>query len=101
MQNRLRSTKTNAYEVSRLYTTGRCTEVPVDPERTIFRLGSVTKVLTGVAVTQLVDRGLLDLDADVNDYLTELEVPWTLDEARAIRYLFVNQTVYEKLLADG
>jgi len=42
-------------------------EVPVDPERTIFRIGSITKVLTAVAVMQLVDRGQVDLDADVND----------------------------------
>jgi CubicO group peptidase (beta-lactamase class C family) len=38
-------------------------EDPVDASRTIFRIGSITKVLTGIAVMQLVDRGLVDLDA--------------------------------------
>jgi CubicO group peptidase (beta-lactamase class C family) len=42
--------------------------VAVD-ERTLFILGSVSKTFTGVVVLQLVDDGLLDLDAPVDDYL--------------------------------
>ncbi len=42
---------------------------PVDPERTLFRPGSVSKLVTWTAVMQLVERGKLDLDADVNTYL--------------------------------
>ena len=36
---------------------------------TIFRLASLTKVITGTAVMQLYERGLIDLQGDVNDYL--------------------------------
>jgi CubicO group peptidase (beta-lactamase class C family) len=36
---------------------------------TVFMLASVSKTVTGVAVMQLVEDGLIDLDADVNDYL--------------------------------
>ncbi|MGI5119124.1 serine hydrolase domain-containing protein [Marinactinospora thermotolerans] len=50
---------------------------PVDPERTAFPLDSVVKSVTATAVMQLVERGRLDLDADVNDVLTELHVPDT------------------------
>jgi CubicO group peptidase (beta-lactamase class C family) len=42
---------------------------PVSAERTVFRIGSVSKALTAMAVVQLADRGLIDLDADVSDYL--------------------------------
>lgn len=42
---------------------------PVDPERTLFRPGSVAKLFTWTAVMQLVEQGKLDLDADVNSYL--------------------------------
>ena len=42
---------------------------PVDPERTLFRPGSVSKLFTWTAVMQLVEQGKLDLDADVNRYL--------------------------------
>jgi CubicO group peptidase (beta-lactamase class C family) len=42
---------------------------PVDPELTLFRPGSVSKLFTWTAVMQLVEQGKLDLDADVNKYL--------------------------------
>ena len=42
---------------------------PVDPDRTLFRPGSVSKLVTWTAAMQLVEQGKLDLDADVNRYL--------------------------------
>jgi CubicO group peptidase (beta-lactamase class C family) len=41
----------------------------VDAERTMFRVGSVSKLFTWTAVMQLVEQGKLDLKADVNKYL--------------------------------
>jgi CubicO group peptidase (beta-lactamase class C family) len=41
---------------------------PVD-ERTVFRIGSMTKIITAVAVMQLWEQGLVDLDAPASDYL--------------------------------
>jgi CubicO group peptidase (beta-lactamase class C family) len=38
-------------------------------EDTIFRIASVTKTFTAIAVMQLWERGLIDLDAPANDYL--------------------------------
>jgi CubicO group peptidase (beta-lactamase class C family) len=42
---------------------------PVDPERTMFRAGSVAKLVVHTAVMQLVEQGKLDLDADIQQYL--------------------------------
>ncbi|HEY3948914.1 serine hydrolase domain-containing protein [Phenylobacterium sp.] len=42
---------------------------PVDPARTLFRPGSVSKTLTWTAVMQQVQAGKIDLDADINTYL--------------------------------
>jgi CubicO group peptidase (beta-lactamase class C family) len=42
---------------------------PVDPERTLFRPGSISKLFTWTAVMQQVEQGKLDLDADINQYL--------------------------------
>ncbi len=42
---------------------------PVDPAKTLFRPGSVSKLVTWTAVMQLVGAGKLDLDRDVNTYL--------------------------------
>ena len=38
-------------------------------EDTVFRIGSITKTFTAVAVMQLWEQGLIDLDAAANDYL--------------------------------
>lgn len=42
---------------------------PVDPQRTLFRPGSVSKLITWVALMQQVERGKVDLDADANQYI--------------------------------
>src|SRR5581483_1370830 len=44
-------------------------KTPVDPARTLFRPGSVSKLFTWTAVMQLKEQGRLDLDADINRYL--------------------------------
>ena len=38
-------------------------------EDTVFRIGSITKLFTAIAVMQLEEEGLVDLDAPVNEYL--------------------------------
>ncbi|MFQ5594401.1 MAG: serine hydrolase domain-containing protein, partial [Anaerolineae bacterium] len=45
---------------------------------TLFRIGSTTKMMTAAAVMQQVDRGAVDLQAPVTDYVPEFDVsgPW-------------------------
>jgi len=50
------------------------TRTPVDPKLTLFRPGSVSKLVTWTAVMQLVEQGKLDLDADINRYL-DFKIP--------------------------
>jgi len=59
--------------------------MPIDPATTIFEYGSVSKMNVWIAVMQLVEQGLLDLDNYVNHYLPEdlvqqlaFEMPFTL-----------------------
>ena len=47
---------------------------PVDPNLTLFRPGSVSKLFTWTAVMQLVQAGKLNLDTDVNTYL-DFKIP--------------------------
>jgi len=49
-------------------------EAPVTPE-TIFQAASISKPVTAMVALRLVDKGLLDLDADVNDVLRSWKVP--------------------------
>jgi CubicO group peptidase (beta-lactamase class C family) len=51
--------------------------IPVDPARTLFRVGSVSKLFTWMAIMQLAERGLVDLETDVNEYL-DFEIPTRL-----------------------
>jgi|GEM_PF-993341 len=50
-------------------------KTPVIPDRTIFRIGSITKVFTAMAVMQLADQGKINLNDDVNKYLKGVQVP--------------------------
>jgi CubicO group peptidase (beta-lactamase class C family) len=47
---------------------------PVDPDATLIRPGSVSKLFTWTAVMQQVQAGKLDLDKDVNTYL-DFKIP--------------------------
>jgi CubicO group peptidase (beta-lactamase class C family) len=48
--------------------------VPVDPRRTLFHPGSVSKLFTWVALMQQVEQGRVELDADVNRYI-DFKIP--------------------------
>lgn len=50
------------------------TGAPVDPKKTLFRPGSVSKLFTWTAVMQQVEAGKIDLDADVNKYI-DFKIP--------------------------
>jgi CubicO group peptidase (beta-lactamase class C family) len=45
------------------------TSEPVDPAQTVWPVASITKTVTALAVLQLAERGMVDLDADINLYL--------------------------------
>ena len=49
--------------------------VPVQARLTTFRVGSITKVLTWIAILQQVEAGKLDLDADIQTYLDDIQLP--------------------------
>ena len=48
----------------------------VDPNESLFRIGSISKTFTWIALMQLAERGRLKLDDPINDHLPdELDVP--------------------------
>ncbi len=65
-------------------------QVPVDPEQTLFRPGSTSKLFTWTAVMQLVEQNKLDLDADVNSYLTQFQIPATFPQPVTLRNLLTH-----------
>ena len=72
--------------------------VKVDPGRTLFRIGSTSKLFTWIAVLQQVEAGRLDLDRDVNDYLVSFQVPDTYEEPVTLRSLLSHTPGFEDVL---
>src|SRR5690554_1648876 len=68
---------------------------PVDPEATLFRPGSVSKLFTWTAVMQLVEQGRLDLDADVNTYLKDVQLPASHSDPVTLRNLMTHTPGFE------
>jgi CubicO group peptidase (beta-lactamase class C family) len=73
--------------------------VRVDAEKTVFKIGSVTKLFTWTAVMQLVEQGKLNLDEDVNRYL-DFHIPDTFPEPITLRHLMAHTAGFEDLHAD-
>jgi len=44
-------------------------DIPVDPDKTIFKVASVSKVFTALAIIKLAEEDKLDLQEDINKYL--------------------------------
>ena len=53
--------------------------IPVAPDQTIFHVGSLSKLFTATAILQLWEQGRLDLNADVNNYLSAFQIPSTYE----------------------
>jgi CubicO group peptidase (beta-lactamase class C family) len=71
---------------------------PVLPERTLFRIASVSKLFTWTAVMQLVEQGKLDLKADVNTYLKDFKIPATFPEPVTLANLMTHSAGFEDIL---
>jgi len=69
--------------------------IPVTAEKTLFRPGSISKLFTWTAVMQLVERGELDLEADVNEYLAEFKIPATYPEPITMKHLLTHTPGFE------
>jgi CubicO group peptidase (beta-lactamase class C family) len=67
----------------------------VEAEDTLFRIGSVSKTFTWTAVMMLVERGQLDLDADVNMYLKQLRVDDAFGQPVTMRHLMHHRAGFE------
>lgn len=70
--------------------------VAFSPSRSLVRIASITKLFTWTAVMQQVEAGRLDLDADVNRYLTAFKVPDTFPEPVTLRDLMDHTAGFEE-----
>jgi CubicO group peptidase (beta-lactamase class C family) len=68
---------------------------PVDPNTTIFRLASISKLFTWVSVMQLEEQGKLDIDTDVNRYL-DFEIKPAFGKPITLRNLMTHTGGFEE-----
>lgn len=54
--------------------------IPVNSDRTLFRVASLSKLFTDTAIMQLHEQGVLDLNADVNQYLRSFKIQNSYDQ---------------------
>ncbi|MEZ0493086.1 serine hydrolase domain-containing protein [Kineococcus sp. TBRC 1896] len=76
---------------------GRAT-TPVDPDQTLFRIGSISKLITATAVLQLVQDGVLDLDTPVQNYL-DFTLPTRFAQPVTLRHLLSHTAGFEDQIA--
>src|SRR6266850_715418 len=74
-------------------------KVPVSPENTLFRPGSISKLFTWTSVMQLVEQGKLDLDRDVNTYI-DFKVPATFGKPTTLRDIMTHRPGLEETIKD-
>ncbi|MGB9990101.1 serine hydrolase domain-containing protein [Massilia sp. SM-13] len=72
---------------------------PMDPEKTMVRPGSTSKLFTWTAVMQLVQQGKIDLDRNVNDYL-DFKIEEPFGKPITMRHLMNHRAGFEEGLKD-
>ena len=74
-------------------------KTPVDPDTSMFRLASISKLFTWVSVMQLAEQGKLDIDADVNNYL-DFKIAPAFGKPITLRNLMTHTGGFEEVLHD-
>ncbi len=74
-------------------------KTPVTVDATLFRPGSISKLFTWTAVMQLVEKGKLDLDRDVNTYL-DFKIPATFLQPITLRNIMTHTPGFEEQIKD-
>lgn len=65
-------------------------QIPMDPARTVFPLGSISKLLTTIAVLQLAEEGAVDLHADIRRYSSDLAIDSRFDQPLTLHHLLTH-----------
>ena len=68
--------------------------IPVDPDKHLFRIASISKTFTWTAVMQLVEDGKLDLEDDIQKYL-DFQIPKTFEEPIRLKHLLTHTPGFE------
>jgi CubicO group peptidase (beta-lactamase class C family) len=73
--------------------------IPVTPDNTLFRPGSISKLFTWTAIMQQVEQGKLDLDRNINDYL-DFKIPPTYPQPITLRNVMTHTPGFEETIQE-
>ncbi|MCM3081942.1 beta-lactamase family protein [Brevibacillus invocatus] len=62
----------------------------MDPEKTWFPVGSISKLFTATAAMQLYDKGLVGLEGDVNQYVQDADIKAMLNQPLTVHHLLTH-----------
>lgn len=71
-------------------------DIPVTADTSLFRIGSTSKLFTWTAIMQQLERGNLDLDTDVNEYLKDFQIPDTFEEPITLKHVLTHTAGFEE-----
>jgi|RhiMetdeSRZDD1v2_1073273.scaffolds.fasta_scaffold248793_2 CubicO group peptidase (beta-lactamase class C family) len=71
-------------------------DIAVDPRTTVFHVASVSKPFVALAAVQLAEKGLVDLQTDVNHYLRGVQVPAGWNRAVTLHDLLTHTAGFEE-----
>jgi len=75
---------------------------PFDPDVSVLSAASVAKLVTATAVMQLYERGMVDLHADINNYLDDITIPDTYPDPVTLTHLLQHTGGFdERVLSLG
>lgn len=69
-------------------------------DKTLFRIGSVSKLFVWTAIMQLAEQGKVDLDADVNQYLNHFKIPDTYDQPITLKHIMTHSAGFEEYILN-
>ncbi|MCM3337694.1 serine hydrolase [Paenibacillus sp. MER TA 81-3] len=70
-------------------------KTPTDPEKTVFRIASVSKVFTATAVMQLAEQGEIDVNHDVQEYMGDIKIKNNTDFPVTVEHLLTHTTGFD------
>ena len=68
----------------------------VDPEKTVFGIASVSKLLTATAVMQQYEEGKIDLERDINEYLNDFKIEDSYEEPITMKSLLTHTSGFNQ-----
>ena len=76
-------------------------QVPVSPERTVFRVASISKLFTSTALLQLKDQNKLGFHEDINKYLKDINIENKYATPVTIHHLLTHTAGFDEKIFIG